>query len=103
MMLEFCSTLTFRGMVHSYAEYKNPQVGDMIIDSKNTEWIYVGDGWERIEPVVNLTESLYPKEIHVKRTHCKSCGAPLDIPMYPYSNLVRCEYCGSTNNIEVAR
>lgn len=89
----------FRGKFKNYTECQDASVGDVIVDSRNGEWVYTGDGWMELGSVA-FPEQTY-KKIHVARTHCKSCGAPLNISMYPDSGLVKCEYCGSVNNIEV--
>lgn len=88
-------------------DIKNYKVGDLVFDtSKGIHYLKTTDTATQWEPIGSYSYfengRMYDKnyEIELKETKCRSCGAPIKIKSR-YDDTVRCEYCGSTYNINL--
>lgn len=101
--VNLCSLMmNFIGSVDTTKELyfiRDKKVGDLWhCNETKSEWLWIGSEFEEIGPA-SSTESSDTASKHRKiRTHCISCGAPLDADLIDNRGICKCKFCDTSNN-----
>lgn len=101
--VNLCSLMmNFVGSVDTIKELyfiKDKKVGDLWhCNETKSEWLWVGSEFEEIGPSSSTPDTDSQSARRKIRTHCISCGAPLDADLIDSRGICKCKFCDTSNN-----